>query len=143
MERVAESEIVLNQHVFVSIVGQETEENVTFKPLILTPPAKIVENYLLLRFHQKILGIHVPDIIRKMNNKKTASRNKMSIKFYIPQWTVDKVITNNTVIPCQNNRATYFYVIYRLIYKKRAMRVSVLRDTCVLLKLELFLTQLY
>ena len=33
----AESEIVPNRHVFVSIFGQEIEENVSFKPLENSP----------------------------------------------------------------------------------------------------------
>ena len=66
----------------------------------------------------------------------------MSIKFYIPQWTVDNVITNNMVTPCQKKRAACFYVLYRSIQKKRARRGSLLRDTYVLLKIEVFLSQL-
>ena len=71
---------------------------------------------------------------------KTSSRNRMLIQFYIPQWMVDNIITNNMVTPCQKKRATFYYVIYRSIYKNCARCGSVLRSTCVLLKLELFST---
>ena len=80
---------------------------------------------------------------QQTEKQKTASQNKISIKFYIPQWTVENVRKNNMVTPCQKRRATYFYVIYRSIFKKRARCGSVLRATYVLLKLELFSTQLY
>ena len=115
MERVDESEIGLNRNVFVSIVGQDIKEKVPLKPLILTPPEKIVINCLLLGFHRQFFCVRVPEIIRKLENKKNASRNKMSVKFYIPQCTVDNVRTNNMVTPCQKKRATYFYVLYRSI----------------------------
>ena len=45
---------------------------------------------------------------------KNASPNKMSIKFYIPQWKVDNVRTKNTVTPLKKG-ATCFYVIFRSI----------------------------
>ena len=47
-----ESEIVPNGHVFIYVVGREIEEKVFLKPLILAPPAKIVDNCLPLGFHQ-------------------------------------------------------------------------------------------
>ena len=50
--------------------------------------------------------VHVPEIIRKLNNKKTPSWNKISIKFYFQIWAVKNVITNTMVTPCQNKRAT-------------------------------------
>ena len=39
-----ESEIIPNWRVFVSVVGREIEENAPLEPLMLTPPAKIVDN---------------------------------------------------------------------------------------------------
>ena len=45
-----------------------------FKPLILTPPAKISDNWLLLQFFRKFFCVRVTDIIRKPN-KKNASWN--------------------------------------------------------------------
>ena len=108
VERVAECEIVLNRKVFVSIVVQDIEEKVPFKPLILTPLAKIVDNCLPLRFCWNFFCIHVPDIISNLNNNKTSSWNKMSINFHIPQRTVNEVITNNMVTPCKTKCATYF-----------------------------------
>ena len=41
----------------------------------------------------------------------------MSIKLYILQWTVDDVRTKTMVKPCQKKRATYFYALYRSIWK--------------------------
>ena len=77
------------------------------------PPANIANNCLPLGFHQKFFCLHVPDIISKMKHKRTASQNKMLIKFYITQWAVKNVRTNNMVTPCQKNRATCFYVLHR------------------------------
>ena len=51
VDHVDESEIVTNRHVLVFIVSREIEEKVPLKPLILTTPAKIVDNCLPLRFH--------------------------------------------------------------------------------------------
>ena len=47
----------------------------------------------------------------QQNGKKTASRNKMSIKFFIPQWTVNNVRTNNMVKQCQKKRAACFLMV--------------------------------
>ena len=43
------------------------------------------------------------------NWKKTDIRNKMSIQFYIPQWTVNNVKTKNMVTQCQKKCADCFY----------------------------------
>ena len=51
VDHVYESEIVPNRNVLVFIVSREIEEKVPLKPLILTPPAKIVDNCLPLGFH--------------------------------------------------------------------------------------------
>ena len=104
----AEFEIFPNRRVFVSIVGREIEEKVPLKPLILTPPAKIVNSCLPLGFHQQFFFVRVRDIICKLKNKKSASWNKMSIKLYIPQWTVDNVRTNNMVTLCQKSARHVF-----------------------------------
>ena len=53
VDHVDESEIVPNRHVLVFIVSQEIEEKVPLKPLIMTPPAKIVNNCLPLGFHRQ------------------------------------------------------------------------------------------
>ena len=66
VERVDESEIVPNRRVVVSVVSQEIEEKVPLKPLILTPPGKIVNNCLPLGFHWQFFCVHVPDIISKL-----------------------------------------------------------------------------
>ena len=66
VERVDESEIFPNQNVLVSIFGREIEETVPLKPLILTPPAKIVNDCLPLGFHRQFFCVRVPDIIRKL-----------------------------------------------------------------------------
>ena len=55
------NDILPNRNVIVSIVGREIEEKMPFKPLILTPPAKIVDNCLLLRFRRQFFCVHVPD----------------------------------------------------------------------------------
>ena len=52
VDHMDESEIVLNRHVLVFIVSREIEEKVPLKPLIMTPPAKIVDNCLPLGFHR-------------------------------------------------------------------------------------------
>ena len=76
-----ESEISPNRHVIVSIVGREIEEKVPLKPLILTPPGKIVNNCLPLGLYwQFFLRTH-PRHHQKNEQVKTASRNKMFIKF--------------------------------------------------------------
>ena len=95
MERVDESEIVPNVQVLVSIVGQEMEEKVPPKPLILTPPEKSLTTAFCWDLTGSFFCVRVPDIISKLKNKKTASRNKISIKFYIPQWTVDNTRKKN------------------------------------------------
>ena len=80
-----------------------------FKPLILIHPAKIVNNCLPLRFRQKFFAyVRVPDIIGNLKNKKTASWNKMTIKFYIWQLTVQNSRANTMVTPCQNNARHVF-----------------------------------
>ena len=79
-----------------------------FEPLILTPRGKIVDDCLPLRFCRQFFFVHVPDIIGKMNSKKTASQNKISIKFYIRQWTVENVRTNIMVTPCQKTTRHVF-----------------------------------
>ena len=76
------------------------------------------------------LSVHVPDIIIKLNNQKTASRNKMSINFYIPQWTVENTRTNTMVTPCQKN-ARHVFMFSSDQYKKCARRGSVLQATFV------------
>ena len=75
VDHMAESEIFLNRHVFVSIVGQEIEEKVSFKPLILTPPTKIVDNCLLLRLFRHFFSVHVPDIISKLKKNWQSEQN--------------------------------------------------------------------
>ena len=63
VEHVDESEISPNRNVFVSIDGREIEEKVPLKPLILTPPAKIVDNCLPLGFHRQYFFVRVSDIV--------------------------------------------------------------------------------
>ena len=106
-------------------------------------PAKIVNNHLSLGFHQQLFAYAFLTSPANWKTKKPASRNKMSIKFYILQWTVENVITNSMMTPWQKKRAACFCVIYRSIFNKSARCISVLRATYVLLKLELFSTQLY
>ena len=42
-----------------------------------------------------VFCVRVPDIIIKLNNNKNCHREKMSIRFYIPQWAVAIFRTNN------------------------------------------------
>ena len=125
-----ESKIAPNQHVFVSIVGQEIKEKVPLKPLLLMPPAKIVDNCLLLGFHRQFFCVRIPDIISKLKNKKTASPDKMSIKFYILQWAVKNISTHNMVTPCQKNRATCCMFSTDQYKKSRQMRFSTAGCVC-------------
>ena len=108
VDHVEESEIVPNRYVLVFIASREIEEKVPLKPLILRPPAKIVDNCLALGFHRQFF-LRMRPWHHQQTEKKTASRNMMSIKFYIPQWTVNNVRTNNMVTQCQKKRAACFY----------------------------------
>ena len=58
---------------------------------------------------------------------KTASRNKMSIKFYIQHWTVKNVRTKTMVTPCQDNCAKCVYVLFRSILKSAPVAVQYYR----------------
>ena len=69
VDHVDESEIVPNRHILVFIVSREIEEKLPLKPLILTPPAKIVDNCLPLGFHPQFFFVYVPDIISKLKKK--------------------------------------------------------------------------
>ena len=48
-----------------------------------------LQNLSTIAFRWDFVGsffcVRLPDTIRKLNNKKTASRNNMLIKFYFPQ----------------------------------------------------------
>ena len=99
---VDESEIVLNQHVLVSMVCQEIGKKVPLKMLKLTLPAI---NLLITTFRWDFIGsffcVRVPGIISKPKNKNTASRKKIFIKFYIRKWTFNNARTNNIVTTFQ------------------------------------------
>ena len=49
----------------------------------------------------EVFCVRIIDTIGNLINKKTASRKKMSIKFYIRQWTFVNVRTNRMVTLCQ------------------------------------------
>ena len=141
VERVDEPEIVPNWHVFVPIVGQETEENMPLKPLILTPLEKIVDNCLPLGFHPQFFCVRVPDIIVKQKTKMPVGTRFRSILYS----TIDGR-------QCENKQhgdtspekvRDIFFMFSTNKYKKRARCSSLLRAMCVLFKLELFSTQLY
>ena len=106
------------------------------------PPEKIVYNSFPLVFHRKFCCVHVPYIIGNLKHKKTASWNKISIKFLIWKWTVSNARTNTRVTPCQKN-ATYFNILFRSINKNYAWRGAVLQDTCGLPDLDTIPTQMY
>ena len=74
-----ESEIVPNGHVFVSVVGRENEEKVPLKPLILAPPAEIVDYFLPLGFHRFVLVYASLTSSANKKNKKNTSRNRIFI----------------------------------------------------------------
>ena len=63
VERVDESEIVPNRYIFVSIVGQEIEEKVPLKLLILTPTKKLSTIAFRWDFISSFSCVCVPDII--------------------------------------------------------------------------------
>ena len=113
-----------------------------FKPLILTPPAKIVDNRLPLQFFRKFFFLRIPDLIRKLNNNKTASRNKMSIKFYIRQWVVKNVRTITMVKTCPK-KVQHAFMFSLDQYKKRAWCGSVLQVTCGLPEKNQISSQVY
>ena len=56
---------------------------------------------------------------QKNEHKKTASQNKMLIHFYILQWLVDIVITNNMMKP-GDKPARHVFMYYSDQYKKSA-----------------------
>ena len=114
-----------------------------FKPLILTSPEKLSTIFFRCNFVGSFFCVRVPDIIRKPNNKKTASRNNMLIKFYIPQWAVDNIRTKTIVKPCQKNPRGIFLCYFQINIKKAARRTSVLQATCGLPKENENSTQLY
>ena len=115
MERVDESEIVPNWRVFVSVVGREIEEKVPFKPLILTPPAKIIDNCLPLGFHRQFFCVRVPDIISKLKNKKNcqSEQDVDQVLYYVMDGRHCENDQHGHTVP--KNRATCFYVFYRSI----------------------------
>ena len=98
-----------------------------FKPLILTLHAKIVNNCLPLGFNWHFFCVRVPDITGNPKKKKTVSRNRISIKFYIRKWAVKNSRTNTMVTLCQKNRATCVYVIFRSIQKSAPVAVQYCR----------------
>ena len=113
----------------VVLVAPSTFSNL--KKSICACSEKIVDNCLPLVFRQQFFCPRVPDIISKPKNKKTASRNKMLIKFYITQWTVEDDRTKTMVTPFQKN-ARHFFMYSPDQYKKRAKRGSVMWGTCVI-----------
>ena len=136
-----ESEIVPNHHLFVSIVGQETKEKVPFNPLIPTPPAKIVDNCLLLQFCRQFFCVHVPGIISETKNKNCQSERDVDEVLYS---TMSGQQSHNKqdggTVP---KKARDMFLGSLQINKKNCARCgSVLQARCVLLKLELFLTKL-
>ena len=60
---------------------------------------KNFDSCLPVGFHWQFFCEHAPDIISIMKNKKTSSQNKISIKFYLSQWTVDDFRRNNMATP--------------------------------------------
>ena len=83
VERVAESEIGPNRHIFVSIVGREIGEKVPFNRSYWHPLRKSSTIAFRCNFVSSFFGVHVPDITSKLNNNKSTIRNKMSIKYFI------------------------------------------------------------
>ena len=79
------------------------------KPLILTHPAKIIDNCLLLRLFRQFFCVCSPDIISKPSNK-----NK---KFFIPQCTIENSRTKTMVTRCQKN-ARHVFMFSSDKYKK-------------------------
>ena len=73
--------------------------------LSIVLPAPDLQKPPTIAFHWDFFGsffcVRVPDIISKLKNKKTASWKNISIKFYIPQCTVDDIRKNTTVTQWQ------------------------------------------
>ena len=66
----------------------------------------------------------------------------MSIKFYIPQWTVNNEINKQHGDNVPEKARGMFLCYQQINIKNRARCGSVLQVTCVLIKLEIFSTQM-
>ena len=121
MERVDEFVIVVDQNVFVTIFGWEIEEKWPLKVLILTPPAKIFNNCPLLGFHWQFF-LHTRLWHRERTEKKTASQNKMSIEFYIPQCTGANIRTNKRVtLSLKSERRAFMFSTYQYLQTRQML----------------------
>ena len=88
---------------------RESPALLAFKPLILTPPAKIINNCLSLVFHGQFL-YRIHSWYHWQSEKQNIStRNKILIKFYIWKWTVDNAKTNTMVTACQKTCSVFLY----------------------------------
>ena len=137
-----ESEIFPNRHIFVSIVGQEIEEKVPLKLVILTPPAKIVHNCLPLGFHrQSFLRTHPWH--HQQTEKQKNCQSKQDVDQVLYSAMDGRQCENKQHGDTAPEKARGMFLCYLKINIKKCVRCgSVLWDTCVLLKLELFSTQL-
>ena len=95
-----------------------------FKTLILTPPAKIVNNFLPLWFRRPFFLRPRPWHHQQTEHQKTSSWNNMSIKFYVRKWTVDNVRTNTMMTPCPKNGERLFILSSDQYKKSRKARFS-------------------
>ena len=103
-----------------------------FKPLILTLPAMFFNNFLLLQFFWHFF-LHTPSSHHlQINNNKSASWNKMLVKFYIPQWKVNNVRTKIMVTPIKKEAP--FLCYFQMNITKHVGCGSVLQAICGLTK---------
>ena len=105
-----------------------------FKPLIMVSPTKLLTIAFCCGFVGSFLNVHVPDIIRKLNNNKNCQSKQNVYQFYIFKWTVGNFRTKTMVTQCQKKRATCVYVLFISIFKIRAREGSVLQSTCGILE---------
>ena len=113
----------------INFCCRESPNSLPFKPLILTPLAKIADKWLLLQFcWQFVLRT------RPWHHQQTEQKDCQL------EQDVDQILyLAMDGGQCQNKdhgdtapkkRATCVYVLLRSIYKKRARRGSVLQTTC-------------
>ena len=95
-----------------------------FKPLILTPPAKIVDNCLPLGFYQQFFCVRVPNIISNMKNKKLPAGTRCWSSYTMPEQTPWRHRAKNP--------SRYVFMLSSDQYKKRCRHGAVLQAMCVL-----------
>ena len=113
-----------------------------YKTLILTPPAKIVNNSLPLKFCWQFFCIRVPDIISKLNQKICQSEQDVDQVLY---FSINSQQCQNKYhgFTAPKKLCKVFLCSLHIKSKKRARRGSVLEDTCGLTEQNEISTHLY